>query len=47
MKDVNRDGIITVTELSKRRADADRKRRFTKGVSSHTAKEEAVGFFMG
>lgn len=47
MKDVERDGIITVTELSKRRADADRKQRFTKGVSSRTAEEEAVGSFMG
>lgn len=47
MKGVERDGIITVTELSKRRADADRKQRFTKGVSSRTAKEDAVDSFTG
>lgn len=47
MKDFKGHGIITVTELSKRRANADRKQRFTKGASSHTTKDEAAGSFMG
>jgi len=47
MKGVKRDGIIMVTELRKGRADAGRKWRFTKGASSHTAEEEAVGSFVG
>lgn len=46
MKDVERDGIITVKGLSKRTAGADSKWRFTEGAS-HTAEEEAVGSFLG
>lgn len=46
MKNFKTDGIITIMELSERRANADRKQRFTKAASSHTTKEEAAGSFM-